>query len=248
MTKMFGSLTSDGLEESEDRIGGFQPLDTDIYTGPIKAAYAGASDGGAKNVTLIVDVGGREYRETIYITNKKGENFFLNKNDNSKKVPLPGFTVIDDLCLVTTGKPLAEQDVEEKVVNVYDRKVQREVPTSVNMLVELLGQTASFGIVRQTVNKNQKADDGSYVPTAETRDENIIEKIFHTETKMTVVEARNGAEGPTFWDSWLNKNQGQTRDKRTLKDGEGGQSGRPGRTPPAAGQSAPRKSLFGKAA
>ncbi|MFR7882301.1 MAG: hypothetical protein ACLU5J_13140 [Christensenellales bacterium] len=41
--------------------------------------------------------GKKPYTETIYITNKEGKNYFLNKQDPTKKVPLPGFTLIDDL-------------------------------------------------------------------------------------------------------------------------------------------------------
>ena len=36
---MFDSLTSEGLERTEDRVGGFSTLLTDIYKGKIKAAY-----------------------------------------------------------------------------------------------------------------------------------------------------------------------------------------------------------------
>lgn len=251
MNALFGSLTTEGLEEAQDRVGGFQPFDTDLYTGPIKLAYAGQSDGGARNITLVVDMGGREYRETIYITNKKGENFFLNKQDNSKKVPLPGFTVIDDICLVTTGKPLAEQATEEKVVKVWDRDAKAEVPKTVPMLVDLLGQTVTLGIVRQLENKSEKDGNGNYVPIADTRETNFIDKVFHTETKMTVVEAKQGAETATFHDSWAERNRGQTRDKREIKDGEGGTAGRPGapRSAPQAGNSNTKpKSLFNKTA
>ena len=117
---LFGNLKSDGLEQTQDRLGGgYQPKETDIYTGKIKALYAGKSAGGAQSVSLILSLAdGSEYRETFWITNKKGENFFLNKDDKTKKVPLPGFTIVDDLCLVTTGKPLAEQDTEEKTIKL----------------------------------------------------------------------------------------------------------------------------------
>lgn len=245
MNAMFGNLTTDGLEQAEDRIGGFQPLATDIYLGTIKAAYAGQSAKGARNVTLLVDINGREYRETIYVTNAKGENFFLNKQDPSKKVPLPGFTTIDDLCLVTTDAPLAAQPTEDKMVNIYDPDLKKEAPKSVPMLVDLLGKQAYFAIVRQLENKNEKQPDGSYAPTADTREINLIDKVFHGELKFTVVEARNGAEAPVFFDSWTERNAGQVRDKRSIKE-DGGVSGRPGanRAAPQAGAQAPRKSIF----
>jgi hypothetical protein len=246
---LFGNLKTEGLSETEDRLGGFQPWETDIYSGKIKMAYAGQSAGGAQNITVILDLNNKEYRETIYITNKKGENFFLNKEDKSKKVPLPGFTIIDDMCLVATGKPLAEQGVEEKMVKVYDMEARKELPKSVNVLTELLGKEVSVSILKTLENKNEKNSSGEYVPTADTRTVNNIDKVFDTESKMTVAEARNGVETASFWDAWVDRNKGVTRDKRTIKDGAtGGQPGRPNVRPmlaPVAGAAAaPRKSLF----
>lgn len=242
---LFGGLTSTGLEETQDRVGGFAPKESGIYTGKIKAMYAGESSGGAKSVSIIVDIDGSEYKETCYITNKKGENFFLNKQDNKKKVPLPGFTIIDDICLATTGKALAEQDTEEKVVQVYDADAGKALPKAVPMLIDCLGQEISLGIIKQMVNKNVKQGN-DYVPTAEVREENFTDKVFHTETKMTIVEARQGAEEAKFWGTWEERNKGVTRDKRTIKDGQGGaQAG----APKAAGAqtaASPSKSLFGK--
>lgn len=248
MSNPFGNLSSDGLEESQDRLGGgFQVLDTDIYTGKIKAFYAGQSAKGAKSVSLILEKeDGNEYTETFYVTNQKGENFFLNKQDQTKKVPLPGFTIVNDICLVTTGGSLSEQNWEEKVINLWDKDAGKKIPKSVMMNVDILGMTVSLGIVKEIHNKNVKQGD-EYVATAETREQNATDKVFHTETKMTVVEARNGAEAPKFWDDWLKRNKGQDRDRRTVKDGQAGAPGKPSTPPKAgdAGAAAPRKSLFG---
>lgn len=248
---VFGGLTNDGLEETQDRLGGFDVFETDIYSGQIKVAYAGQSPGGARSVTMVVDFNGKEYRETVYITNKAGQNFFLNKDDKTKKVPLPGFTTIDDICLVTDGKPLHEQNAEDKMVNVYDPDAKKELPKSVPVLIDLIGKTVSLAISKVIENKSVKQSDGSYANTAETRTVNTIDKVFHTETKMTVAEARDGKETGAFWDAWIKRNKGKERDKRTIKDGQAGQVGRPGAGkthtgPPQAGNSqAPKKSLFG---
>lgn len=245
---LFGNLKSEGLEESQDRIGGgFQPLDTDIYTGKIKAAYAGKSAGGATSVSLILDLGaGKEYRETFYVTNKKGENFFLNKDDKSKKVPLPGFTIVEDICLVTSGKPLCEQGTEEKVIKLYDFDAKKELPKGVDMLVDLIGLEVSLGIIKELHNKNEKKGD-EYVATAEVIERNATDKVWHTETKMTVVEARSGAESGKFWDSWSERNKGNIRDKREIKDGQAGKPSPSGPPKANGGGDAPeRKSLFGK--
>lgn len=240
---IFKDMTTQNLEQSEDRLGGFQPLASDIYTGPIKNFFAGEAKSGARNVTLIMDVGGgKEYRETIYISNKEKQNYFVKDN---KKQPLPGFTVINDICLIATGKELCEQETEEKVVKVYDPDTKTEQPKAVPVLTECLGKTISLAILQQLENKQAKDSTGEYKPTAETRVSNLIDKVFHPEMKVTVAEARKGMEKGEFWDAWLKRNQGQQRDRRDIKDDGKGASA----APPKAGGTAPaspRKSLFGK--
>lgn len=244
---LFKGLSDQGLEQAQDRLGGFQPLNTDIYLATIRAAYAGKSAGGAVSITILADIGGREYRETVYVTNKQGENFFYNPQDKSKKVPLPGFTVINDICLIAAEKPLSQMDTEEKVINVYDPEQKKEMPKPVQMLVDLIGKTVALGIVRQLENKTEKNNEGTYVPVAETRESNFTEKVFHPELKLTVVEATNGKDKPEFWDSWLGNKKDQVRDKRTIKDGQAGAKGAP-KAAPQTTSSAPagRPSLFGK--
>ena len=68
---LFAELDTNGVERSEDTLsGGFNLLDSDIYEAKIKAAYGGASQGGALNVTVVCDIKGQEYSETIYITGR----------------------------------------------------------------------------------------------------------------------------------------------------------------------------------
>lgn len=233
---MFSKLTTTGLEETQDHLGGgTQPLESNIYSGVIKAAYGGKSSEGALSVTLIISLEEREYTETCYVTNRKGENFFLNKIDPTKKVPLPGFTLIEDICLTTSGKSLSQQDIEDKVINVYDFDAKKELPKSVPMLMDLLGQPIAVGIIKQTVNKRTKVGN-EYVETKDTKEENVLDKVFHPELKLTVAEARKGDVVPKFWDAWLEKNQGVTKDKTKKIEKK------PVATPSTA---APRKSLFG---
>lgn len=249
---MFGNMTNEGLEESEDRLGGFVLFDTDIYNATIKMAYATQASSGARAISFEFDLGaGRTYREQVFFTNKKGENYYL--TEQKKKAPLPGFTLIDEICMLATEDPLALQETEDKTVKVYDSDAKKELPKSVPVLVGLLGKEVSLGIVKSLQNKNVKnSTTGAYEPTAETVERNGIEKAFHTATKLTVPEARNGKEQGEFWDKWVERNKGTVKDQRKIKDGAGGTSGigRPQAGPPQsaaqAGGAAPaRKSLFG---
>lgn len=258
---LFGNLGTEGLEQKEDRIGGGSWVrETDVYDMEIKVAYAGQSQKGARFVDFtFINNGkggdGKEYRETFYVTNQKGENWFPAKDKDGKptgkKCALPGFEHVNDICLVTCDKELSQMDDEEKTVNVWDSEAKRQLPKSVPVLVELTGKRVYLAIQKTLKNKTQNVN-GTYEPIADTRDVNTVEKVAHHPTKMTVLEAQEGKD-PAFIDAWIEANKGKTKDKRTIKDGEGGQSGRPGRpagAPPAAGGSnaggGERKSLFGK--
>lgn len=244
---LFKNLTDSGLEKTADSLGGYQLFESDIYFGKIKLAYAVQSEGGAHGVALVLDLNGREYNETIYVTNKKGENWFTTDRDPNKKIPLPGFTLINELCMVTVEKPLSEMDSEEKVVNIYDPAERKAVPRGAQVLTELLGQEAHFAILKQLANKNVKNQTTNvYEPSDETREQNALVKAFHGPTKLTlneVVEASKLGtfpEGHEFYDSWLKKNQGKTSDIRKNKGSGGPKQGAPGQNAPKT------SSLFGK--
>ena len=244
----FGNLKTEGLEQAQDRLGGgFQPRESNVYDFKIKAFYAGVADSGAQNVSVIVEDAAGEYRETIYVTNKKGENWFLNKEDQTKKVPLPGFTTINDICLLATGFPLADQEWEEKVIKLYDFEARKELNKSVMMATGLVGQEITLGLLQTLKNKGVKQADNSYIDGPEERTEVSIAKVFHTESKKTVVELENGVEEADFYGKWAEKNKGAVIDKRTIKDGAGGKpvSKAPPQAAGAAAGAPARKSLFG---
>lgn len=277
---LFGNLSTDNLEKQEDRVGGGGwTRETDIYTFEIKAAYAGKStSSNARSVTFIfVDDAGKEYRETFWVTNGQGENFFhpkdkSGKKDTTKKNPLPGFNIVNDICMIATDKPLSEQTDEEKTFKIWDNDAKQELPKAVPMLVELLGQKVSLAIYKVVENKTKKNDStGDYEPIAEERELNTTEKAFFPQFRCTVREAevalengatvgddaildKSGDSVAVFWDAWLDKHKGKLKDKRSIKDGSAGQSGRPGgggsKAPPASGGGnaggGERKSLFNK--
>lgn len=251
---MFSNLTkTDNLEQSEDRVGGgFEPLASGAYLATIKLAYAGkAASSNAQNITLHYEVDGKEHRETIYITNRQGENFYVDKQDPKKKHPLPGFTTINDICLlVTGGTGLIDMETEEKIVKIYNFTEKKEVNTPVPCLTALHGQQILLGVLREVVDKESKDASGNYVPTGETRTQNTIDKAFHPETRRTVNEYISEIETPEFYEAWVNKNQGKDRNKsKGAQAGGAGASGvgRPGFAGGAAGGATPaKKPLFGK--
>lgn len=231
---IFANMTTNGLEEQKDSLGGYSPLETDIYAATIKALYVQTAKSGAMSLNLIADINGKEYRETVYITTKDGVNYYTNKA--GKKAPLPGFIIMNDLCLCTVGRELSELETETKVIKLYNREAKTEMATEVPMVVDLIGTKVALGIYKEKVNK-QVLEGTSYVDTEETREQNVINKVFHLETHKTVNEAKNNLEAE-FWDKWLAKNQGKVID-RTKKVAPRNNTMKPSTT-------APKKSLFAK--
>lgn len=237
MSNPFASLSSTGLEVAQDTLGGFSPIESGVYGATIKIAFAGQSKGGAHNVTFHLDVDGREHRETIYVTNKQGENFYLNKRDNTKKMPLPGFTMANNLALLATGFDLGNLAVEERVIKLWDKDAAGEINTKVNAFVDLTGKKIKVGIMQQIVDKNVDDGNGNYVPSGETRNESVLDAVFHAETDKTVNEVK-GQMPAEFLAKWEAKNKGQIKDRSTKVEGK---AGRPG----AGATGGAPKSMFG---
>ena len=249
---MFKKLTTDGLEAKKDTLGGGTVVrESGVYLATVETAFAGESSGGAMNVTVIYKMeDGSEFRDTQYITSgrDKGQKNYYEKD--GKQIPLPGFSVIDDLCILTTESPLSEQDTTERVIKLYDFDAKKEVPTSVQCLTDLEGKQVLIALQKVVDNKSKKNDaTGEYEKSNEKREYNEVAKLFHSELKLTVVEAINGQEA-TFHDAWLKKNEGKDRVKFE-EVAATGVAGAPKRAsaPPVAGNAPVAKTgtgLFGK--
>lgn len=230
---IFENLQTKNLEAPKDSLGGFSVLESGIYLAKIKAVYITMSKNNAMAANVIADIDGREYREQLWVTNANGENWYVNKK-TGHKVALDGFTQLNDICLCATGKELCDMETEPRMFNIYNTEAKKEVPTEVPTIVELIGKEVRLGIMKETVNKRVKGADGNYVDSNETRDENHINKVFHAEKRLTVNEARAGKTEPVFYDKWLAKNEGQTRNRAKTV----------GSTPSAGAAKQPTRSLF----
>lgn len=241
----FGSLNTEGMEEARDVLGGGGAFESGVYTGIIKLAYAGESKGGANSLTVHVDINGREYRETLYVTSGTAKGCKNYYEKGGKKYPMPGYTTANDIALLSTGVSLNEQDFEECVVKLYDYDAKAEVPTKVLAAKSLHGKEITLGLLKQTVDKTKLNEaTNEYEPTGETRDENIIDKVFHTESGRTVSEFLKNTEQAEFQSKWSDKNTGQTRDRTSGTTGKVASSNTQAANS-APGKTAAKKSLFG---
>lgn len=218
---MFENLKQDdAIADETDTLGGGMP-DSGAYEAAVDMAYVEESSGGAMGLHLsLATANGGQIRQTIYMTSgkQKGQkNFYIDRQNN--KQYLPGFTQAQSLVNLTIGKNLDEMTPEARTIMVYDYDAKKELPTEKQVLTELLTQKIVVGVIKQTVNKNVKNSEGVYVPTAETRDELVIDKFFESGTGCTTVEKKAGLAKGEFLAKWVAKNAGTVRDRTVPVEG-----------------------------
>lgn len=228
----------------ENRVGGYRVLESDIYSASITHAYLTTSKGGAYALNLEAKTSeGTTFKEQLWMTSgtAKGCSPYYTDQQGNKKA-IPGFTVANGLGLLTIGKEIGDIETEEKVIKLYDYTQKKEVATPVQMFTDLIGQEIKLGLVKQIVDKNVKNGNGEYVPSGETREQNVINKVFRAKDNFSVVEIVAQADEATYFQTWLDSNKGNTQDKSS-KDAKPASA--PAATPfPAANSAAPTTSLF----
>ena len=146
---------------------------------------------------------------------------------NGKKYPLPGYTIIDDICLAVTGKSLGDAEMEEKNVKIYDFDLGKEVPTEVDCICDVEDGEVILAISKQLEDKTE--DDGTGTGgrsvvevngVAQTRETNEVAKVMNTDG-ATLLEVKDGL-AIEFGDKWLKKNEGKVRDRTTKSAGTSG--------------------------
>lgn len=224
---ILANLTTDSsIANEKDSIGGgSRVFESGIYTFTIQHAYIGKSSGGAISLNLNLKTeDNKELKQQLWMTSgsaKGGKNYYVDKNGD--KQYLPGFLMANSLCLLSLGKEISELDTEQKVIPLYSTEAKAEVPTKVDMLMDLIGKEITAAVFKQTVDKTKKNEStGAYEPTGETREENEIDKFFRTSDKKTTAEIRAQAGEATFIHTWEKKYAGQTRDKSKGANGTNG--------------------------
>jgi hypothetical protein len=185
-------------------------MSTGLHNMTVEMAYLGESSGGSISVTLkLVEATGATLDTTLYITSgrEKGQkHYFIDKQTGAQKY-LPSFTIANDLSRLTADQELFELEPEEKTVMVYNYDLRKDVPTTKQVLTELIGKEITVGVVG--VLKDQFKDPTKFYTSFE------IDKVFHTETGCTVVELESGLTEGVYIKSWAERNT-PTEDSSTL--------------------------------
>lgn len=176
---LLASLASDSSIQNETDSVGSSVLESGIYNSVVETAYINKSDGGAIGLVCNFKTDNKSFRQTFWMTSgtaKGCKNYYEDKNGDKKY--LPGFIQANALALLTTGKEISALDTETKVIKAWNKDTKSEIPTKVEMVMDIVNQPIIVGLLKQTVDKTAKADDGTYQPTGETRDENEVDKFF----------------------------------------------------------------------
>lgn len=247
LADLTSQLNQQGVDTNKDverdSLGG-NLKESNVYPLKIVAAYTLKSSGGALGFTfLFKDTEGNEITETQYITNRKGQPFYVK---DGKSNPLPGFSTVNNAVKLLLGKDIGTLVEQDTVINIYSRDEQKKVPTTVKMYPELRDKVVKAGILHKVVNKQEKQGT-DYVDTNEKREVNEIVKYFDAETNKTNAELLGNAPAE-FMDKWLEKFKGKVIDrfKPVANAPAGGASGGTTESPfKNTGQNQPAEDLFG---
>lgn len=243
---LLANLASDAsIADEKDIIGGSGPVDSGIYNCTISMAHITKSQGGAIGLVVTFKTeNGKDVRQTFWMTSGTAKGCKNYYEKDGEKHYLPGFLQANALCLLAAGKEVSAMDTETKVINLYSPEAKAEVPTKVDVLMDLLNKEIIAGIIKQTVDKTKKNDaTGVYEPTGETREENEVDKLFRASDRMTTAEIRAQAGEASFINSWEQKWKGKVRDR--AKGAAAGAAGVPKLGGAPAATKKPTTSLFG---
>jgi hypothetical protein len=234
-------------DDTPDRVKGMKvaPLDSDIYGLNIKYAYGQKSSGGAMGIFLVLDTAeGRTIKATEYVTSgtKKGGNYYYEKKNKEgvmEKKPLPGFSAINSLCKLVAGKGIFECATEKKTIPLYNFDAKGDIPTEVDMIMDLVGKPVNGCVLHTIEDKTKKNDQtGVYEPTGATYAKNTVDKFLSADGRKTEAEQTAGVES-AFAGQWLDEWKGKINDESSEVKGAGTKG-----APAASGDDAPKSALF----
>lgn len=224
-------------KEEKDVLGGSRLFDTGLHDFVIENAFFTESKGGATAVNIHAKCLETDkvlkFQEWVTSGDDKDNAHYYEKNGETHY--LPGFLTINAIFKLTLDDfelfDLDDEDedhLQTKTVNLYSAEEKKEVPTEVLTIMPLLGEKITFGIFRQIVDKRKKNEKTKkYEPTGETREENVVNKVFQYETRLTNQEIVAGKEEPEFANKWAEQYNETLNRAKGASDDSGAKKGAP---------------------
>lgn len=234
-------LGSNVEQPNEDVIigGGFH-LPTGLYAMVVQNAYFDKTAKGATMMHLHLKrkAGGNQvyrFSDCVVSGNEKGNKPTYMKD--GKEFPLPGYSKMNQVVQITTGKTLGQITPEKKLVKIYDYEAKADVPREVDVVTEMIGQEILVGLQFRRENKKALVN-GKWVDTDKPNEFNELDKVFYPDG-FTVTEKKAEATSAAFVEKWREVNpDGQVIDKfksvTTTVTGGGTGGGKPASTVAAA--------------
>jgi hypothetical protein len=200
-------IDSDVDKGNADSLGGGFTKPTGLYPCKIDMAYMSKSKGGALALNIHykpVD-GSPMIRDTQWVTSgdaKGNKNYYVNQS--GKKFLLPGMQLADQVAQIAANCPMADCDVDKKIIKLWDRDAQAEKPQEVPVVTSLLGADILVGLIKHRENRRVNDGSGNYVPTPDERIFNEVDKVFHADG-YSVTEKEAEAEEAVFHKQWASK-------------------------------------------
>jgi len=201
----------DDIQESEERVGGFSLLASNIHKLRITQAYMILSKNGAKGVVIDAETPeGHKHSQTFYITNKSGQPYYVK---DGKKNMLPSMVTINNLAKLLGFKNFGEvyNARVKKAGTIFDWESRKEITKEVEMLTKFCGKIVAAAIVHRKENKN-KLVGKEYKPTNEAREFNEILVFLDKKTNRTATELAENADAKYAAD-FLSKYENQVDDR-----------------------------------
>ena len=255
MSILASLVTDDSIANEKDTVGGGgnRILDSGLYNCTVETAYISKAASGALGLVVNFKTDdGRSLRQTFWMTSGSAKGCKNYYEKDGEKYYLPGFILANSLSLLTTGQEISQLETEKKVIPLYNPEAKAEVPTKVDMVMDMLGKEILVGVLKTIVDKTKKNEaTGIYEPTGETREENEVDKFFRARDKMTTAEIRAQAPEANFYKVWSEKWTGKVREKAKgagqavggVANANAGNLGLP-KTAAAGGVKRPTTSLF----
>lgn len=213
-----------------DQVGGYTVPATGAYDFTLLKMYTHRTEKGALAANIVFkDKDDKEVKFVIYpcwvVKDKNGVPLMgedglpqitnTRVNQQGETEYISDFVLLDELAIVTTGKPIAELESTEQSLSVKRNGADTHI--TVNMYTDMSNNPVKACTQRVITNGSQKNAKGEYVKNNDKRTQNTLVKVLH-EDGSTVHEKSEGIE-PVFLKEWLNRFDGKDRNDFKPVDG-----------------------------
>jgi len=216
MSALLAALAMDDSIDKDTDYTKSYVLESGLYKNAIvKMAYIEKKEAGSVWANVFMETEeGKEISENFCLLSgdaKGNKNYYIGKSDKRKHY-LPGFSTFNSLCLLATGAESSKQNVEGKVVQVWNNDSKTNVATTVEAFVDLLDKPITIGIIKERKFNQTKNDSGEYVATDKVIEVNNLDKFFRNSDLISSVELLAGSDRAAYYSQWESQNTGKTKD------------------------------------